>query len=116
CQAHPWPADGTKIAFAAQGAPGLVIADATGGRHPRPVPIATGADTSPLRVVAVKWSPDGSRIAFIAGDEPSDYHLSVVRPDGTALRRVADGGAGFDWSPDSTRLAIEGPEGAGVAV
>ena len=115
--AFSWSPDGTKIAYAAQGAHGLVIADATGRRAPRPVPFATSAGAPGLTYVTdVRWSPDGSLIAFISIDDMSrgPAHLDVVHPDGSSLRRVADGDP-FDWSPDGKRLAIAGP-GADVSV
>ena len=70
---------------------------------------ATGADRGGWsafeEVATVRWSPDGSLIAFTAGN-----HLYVVHPDGTSLRQVADG-YDFAWSPDSRHLAIAGPAG-----
>jgi Tol biopolymer transport system component len=50
------------------------------------------------------WSPDGSMIAYAdaAGS------LSVMRPDGTARRRLpgTEGGEYPSWSPDSRRIAF----------
>ena len=115
--AYSWSPDGTKLAYAAQGAHGLVIADATGRRAPRPVPIATGAGASGLMLTNVQWSPDGSLIAFSSIDD-AGVHVDVVHPDGRSLRRVADGFA-FDWSPNGKRLAIvvpAGPRWADVSV
>jgi Tol biopolymer transport system component len=114
--AFSWSPHGTKLAYAPQGASGLMIADATGHRDPRPVPIATGAGAPGLKIATVQWSPDGSLIAFTSDDDPSDthadWHVNVVHPDGTSFRRVADGD-GFDWSPDGKRLAIEETHGRG---
>ena len=113
--AFSWSPDGTKLAYAAPGAHGLVIADATGRRAPRPVPIATGAGSPRQMLTSVRWSPDGSLIAFSSSDD-AGRHLDVVHPDGSSLRRVADGfGFAFDWSPNGKRLAIAGP-GTDVSV
>ena len=85
-------------------------------------------DGSSLRRVAdgdlgsVRWSPDGSLIAFVSHDDVGT-HLNVVHPDGSSLRRVADVEGpfvDFDWSPDGKRLALVvlagiGPSDASVA-
>ncbi|MCC6222416.1 MAG: PD40 domain-containing protein [Thermoleophilia bacterium] len=52
---------------------------------------------------APAWSPDGSLIAFVAGDEG----LSVAAPDGSVERLVAEGSVfGPTWSPDGRTLAF----------
>jgi Tol biopolymer transport system component len=60
----------------------------------------------------IRWSPDGSRLAFFS-DRSGDYHIWTVPIAGGAATDVmptltsADIG-GFAWSPDSTRLAFGG--------
>ena len=55
------------------------------------------------------WSPDGTQIAFKAGNPTRIY---VVPFDGGAVRRVTDGESGKDgdidpsWSPDGSSLAF----------
>jgi Tol biopolymer transport system component len=116
-----WSPDGTKLAYAAQGfhPHRLMIADATGRRPPRRVPIPTGAGAPGPRLGSVEWSPNGSLIAFVSGDDVGT-HVYVVHPDGGSLRRVADGGpfltglgppGTLDWSPGGKRLAIVAPTG-----
>ena len=59
------------------------------------------------RVADVRWSPDGSRIGFVA-----DGRLTVVRADGSGLavvaERVGEGGAlgesDWQWSPEGSRI------------
>jgi Tol biopolymer transport system component len=119
-----WSPDGTKLAYAAcarlcgpsraQGAHGLVIADATGRRAPHPVPIPTGAGAPGLTLTDVQWSPDGSLIAFVSHDDVG-MHLNVVHPDGSSLRRVADGDwFSVRWSPDGSLIAFVSHDDVGT--
>jgi Tol biopolymer transport system component len=119
-----WSPDGTKLAYAAcarlcgpsraQGAHGLVIADATGRRPPQPVPLPRGAGAPGRTLTDVHWSPDGSLIAFVSHDDVGT-HLDVVHPDGSSLRRVADGDLGsVRWSPDGSLIAFVSHDDVGT--
>jgi len=119
-----WSPDGTKLAYAAcarlcgpmraQGAHRLVIADASGRRAPHPVPLPTGAGAPGRTLTDVQWSPDGSLIAFVSHDD-AGAHLNVVHPDGSSLRRVADGDwFSVRWSPDGSFIALVSHDGLDV--
>jgi TolB protein len=86
----------------------------------------TAADGGPVRRVTdgpdlfPRWSPDGSRIAFVRGgyaeptdDDPSpanaDRNVWVARSDGSGVRQVTDGRwhGSAGWSPDGARLVTD---------
>jgi Tol biopolymer transport system component len=56
-----------------------------------------------------RWSPDGTRIAFVRHDG-DESHLYVMAADGSDEERLADGattyGGGFAWSPDGRFIAL----------
>jgi dipeptidyl aminopeptidase/acylaminoacyl peptidase len=98
--------DGTQIAFVADlsGVPQVWIVPAASG-YPRQVTALVDP------VGAVRWSPRGEWLALSVlpgGGLNSQVH--VVRPDGTGLRRLTDGGKENnwlgDWLADGSRLTI----------
>ena len=100
-----WSPDGTALAYAGQGTSGLFVVDAGGRAEPRPIPILAAPGESVRAGATVRWSPNGSLIAFTTGQG-----VYAVRPDGTSLRPIAKG-YDFAWSPDSRLLAVAGPAG-----
>ena len=56
------------------------------------------------------WSPDGSRIAYLAKGEPTGTQIWVRFMDGdaapTQITRLAETPADVEWSPDSKSLAF----------
>ncbi len=54
-----------------------------------------------LQVESAKWSPDGSKIAFLG----YDHVLYLADSDGTNVRKLTDPGGGVDsWSPDGKSI------------
>jgi Tol biopolymer transport system component len=67
-----------------------------------------------------RWSPDGTRIAFVH-DEPGLGHvLFVASSDGRVLTRIAAHvqtfGDAFSWSPDGTKLAYAAQGAHGLVI
>jgi len=98
--------DGARLAFVSDrtGVPQVWVAPLDGGT---PQPITTGDDP----VGRVIWSPDGKWLAMsIAPGGGMNTQVYVVRPDGTELHRLTDGGKETnnlgDWTHDGRRLTI----------
>jgi dipeptidyl aminopeptidase/acylaminoacyl peptidase len=60
---------------------------------------------------ALRWSPDGTHLAFLADRDGSRQVWALPREGGEAIKLTShpEQVAAFDWSPDSTRLAILAP-------
>jgi dipeptidyl aminopeptidase/acylaminoacyl peptidase len=98
--------DGSRIAFVTNisGLPQVWTMPTAGG-YPS---LVTSFDDP---VGFVTWSPDGQWLAFnVAPGGGFNEQIYVVRPNGTELRRLTDGGkAGNflgDWSPDGHLIAF----------
>jgi Tol biopolymer transport system component len=96
--------DGTRIAYfdgMYDHSHNLWVANADGRERrlvlDKEVSVAAG------HVRSLTWAPNGEWLAFV-----TDNSISLVRPDGTGLRRVASPGVtapGVQWSPDGSRIA-----------
>ena len=58
-----------------------------------------------------RWSPDGSRIAYLAAGEPSGNQLYVRWMDAegatSQITRLVDGPSNVSWAPDSRSLSFQ---------
>jgi Tol biopolymer transport system component len=97
-----WSPDGTRLATAGGGSPGLKIIDfATGAM----MPLTSGGDSDP------SWSPDGQRIAFTRVSDPTTTrHNDIWVVDvASGVEQKLTGDNIFwehstTWSPDGTRI------------
>ncbi|WP_412069792.1 prolyl oligopeptidase family serine peptidase [Rubrivirga sp. IMCC43871] len=68
-------------------------------------PLVTGVDAS-----SPQWSPDGTRLAYVAKDEDEDRRHLMVRYLATGVTvpvaRLASAPGGVAWSPDGRHLAF----------
>jgi len=95
-----WSPDGKEIAYVgtAKGRPALFVVPSDGAAAPHAIYSGGSLVGEP------EWSTDGSEIAFAGGG------ISVVRPDGTGLKRLRAGNySGPVWSPRSLLIAYVGP-------
>jgi Tol biopolymer transport system component len=95
--------DGRRLVFTSLGSDEDIAVSRADGTEPR---LGT---SDPYRDRAPRWSPDGSRIAFLS-DRSGTLEIWSMRPDGSDLVQLThDGAAGVPvWSPDGTRVAHAG--------
>ncbi len=106
CYSPSFSPDGRRVAFVSDlgGLPQVWIVAAEGG-WPEPV---TALDDP---ISSVWWSPSGDRLAFtLAPGGGMNVQVYTVRPDGTDLRRLTDGGKATNslagWTRDGGRLMV----------
>ncbi len=84
---------------------------------------ATLVHPTSASIWAIRWSPDGKRIAYVSVEIPQgpsneldlSEDLDVMNADGSDVTPVITYGQvnDFDWSPDGTQFAIERQYGIG---
>jgi dipeptidyl aminopeptidase/acylaminoacyl peptidase len=106
CSSASFSPDGGRIAFVSNlgGLPQVWTVSAQGGW-----PEAVTALDDP--VGSVWWSPAGDRLAFtLAPGGGMNAQVYTVRPDGTQLRRLTDGGKATNtlggWSHDGGKIMV----------
>jgi hypothetical protein len=92
------------IAFGGDG-PGWSVVNADGSNQHTITPSGAGFDPATMTVSSLKYAPDGSHAAFVAGGTGNTATLWVANADGTGAHKIADLPAasyqpGPAWSPD----------------
>jgi Tol biopolymer transport system component len=104
-----WSPDSTRIAFSLDEFRLATVSVTLGARAPLTNPPRGTFDRDPI------WSPDGQWIAFSRGPSRGVTDVWLVRPNGTALRRLTTtpippsgvahtGSTPLAWSPNGTQL------------
>jgi Tol biopolymer transport system component len=99
-----WSPDGKRLVFrtADKAGKGLRIAEVETGE----IKVLTEGDHTDN---FPDWSPKGDWICFTSNREDKDYEIYLIRPDGTALKRLTHlpGNDGHStWSPDGEWIAF----------
>jgi Tol biopolymer transport system component len=84
----------------------------------RPSDPASAKPVSDLNIAGYSWSPDGTKLAFTAGQRKSPG-LFVAKLDGSApvaLTQLKAIPASFDWSPDSKQILFTDLQGRDSAI
>ena len=104
--------DGSQVAFVVTTAD----RDADANRHSIWTVDTDGGD--PVRLthgdadLHPRWSPDGSHLGFLRRADDAPPQIWLLPSAGGEARKLTDlslGVSGFEWSPDSSRLAVLAP-------
>lgn len=89
----------------------LYLVSASGG-EPTRLTYGTRIFNRPRPNPRLRWSPDGSRISFVAfaNEQPQVFALDVAGGDARALTASPQGVGDYEWSPDGKYLAYLAPD------
>ena len=89
----------------------LYLVSAAGGPPVR-LTYGTRIFNKPRPAPHLRWSPDGTRLSFLAfsGDLPQVFAINARGGEAQALTSSSQGVADYVWSPDGKRLAYLAPD------
>ena len=108
-----WSPDGTKLVFVRNDGASIELWTIDVGQG-SPTKL-TAFETGAFGPSQPRFSPDGSRIAFINGPEEvrgGSKHVYVMNADGSNLHRLSDAPVGMgtlSWTPDGAQLLVALP-------
>ncbi len=104
-----WSPDGSKIVFT------HVVTPSDRGIPDTEINVMNSDGTNVKTILASsgtfniepRWSPDGSKIAFMSNRE-GGQHIYTMDPDGANVKKITHDGANGDpsWSPDGSRISF----------
>jgi eukaryotic-like serine/threonine-protein kinase len=105
CDVSP---DGAWIAFRSEGEQEDLFAIRADGSEIRQLTDDTAHDRG------LKWSPDGTQIAFYSDREGGTHEIWTIASDGSRLTRITEGSEPLyfpRWAPDGKRMAASNENG-----
>jgi Tol biopolymer transport system component len=104
--AAPKPKRNGKIAWVRDGDIWLMNADGSGAAQ-----LTSSTDDAPVSYASPSWSPDGSKLAYVASDETGASAVYVSDANGKNGKKIAGGSVDPAWSPDGAQIAVSSDDG-----
>ena len=91
----------------------LYVAPTDESSPPRRLTFGTRIFNRPRPNPRLRWSPDGTRVSFVAfvNEQPQVVALDLRGGDTQTLTASPQGAGDYEWSPDGTRLAYLAADG-----
>jgi Tol biopolymer transport system component len=109
--AAPKPKRNGKIAWVREGNIWLMNADGSGATQ-----LTSSTEDAPVEYSSPAWSPDGSKLAYVATDDSFSTAVYVSTAGGQSPKKIAEGGADPTWSPDGKQIALTNENGDYTAI
>jgi len=107
----PKPKRNGKIAWARDGDIWVMSSDGTGAAQ-----LTSSTEDAPVTYAHPAWSPDGSKLAYVATDDEGSQAVYVSKADGSGPTKLVDGAADPAWSPDGAQIAVSNDDGDNTSI